>query len=237
MDQDPGCPPPAAGLYVVAPPIGNRADLSARARETLASCDRIACENTPSLRRLLQGMAALPPSVTYHEGNEAAQAERVADWVADGQRVALVSEAGTPGVSDPGFRAVRACRRRGLPVFPVPGPCAVVAALSVSGLPSDGFLFLGFLPAKRAARLHSFERFRDFPYTVIYYESTHRILAFLEDLGSVVGGERCVFLGRELTKMHETTMAGPLEQVRASLAAGSRKGEFVVCVAKPGYAL
>lgn len=222
-------------LRVVATPIGNRGDLSPRAREALMTVDAIACEDTRTLARLFEEGKPAAQLIPYHEHNEAAVAEALATRVERGERVAVVSEAGTPALSDPGFRVVRECHRKGLRVTPIPGPCAAIAALSASGLPSDGFLYLGFLPAKSAARLRVFAEYKDFPYTLIFYESTHRILAFLENLQEVMGPDRTVCVARELTKLYETILTGTVADVSARLKAGSQKGEFVVLVAKQGY--
>ena len=137
----------------------------------------------------------------------------------------------------PGFRLVRECRRRKIPVVPVPGPSAVIAALAASGLPSDGFLFLGFLPSRRSARLRCFERFADFEYSLIFYESRYRILAFIDDLVHILGPDRYICVARELTKQHETIIVGSASEVRADLDAGGLKGEFVVVVAKKDFTL
>ena len=225
-------------LYVIATPIGNRGDFSPRAVETLRSCDLIAVEDTRKVRRLLDPHGSFSaPLQAYHEHNELALAPRLADRIAAGQRVALLSEAGTPAVSDPGFRLVRECRRRGLPVSPIPGPSAAVAALSVSGLPSDGFLFLGFLPPKGAARRRIFEQYRDFPHTLIFYESTHRILKFLDDVVAVLGEDRILCVAREITKQYETILTGPAQDLANTFNSQSTKGEFVVLIAKAGFAL
>jgi 16S rRNA (cytidine1402-2'-O)-methyltransferase len=227
----------SATLHLVATPIGNLGDFSPRAVETLRSCDAIACEDTRKVLRLLQPHDIRKPLLAYHEHNEQSMAPVLAERLANGASIALVCEAGTPAISDPAFRLVRLCRARGLPVSPVPGPCAAIAALSVSGLPSDAFLFLGFLPPKSAARKRSFETHRNAPYTLIFYESTHRIEKFLSDLLETLGPQRTIALAREMTKLHETFYIGTVAQVRESLAEGSQKGEFVVCIAREGYAL
>ncbi len=224
-------------LYVVGTPLGNREDLSARAARVLAEADVIACEDTRTSQRLLEPLGVKARLVAYHEHNEQQQALALADLVAAGRSVALISDAGMPAVSDPGFRVVRECRRRGLPVSPIPGPTAAMTALAASGLPSDGFLFLGFLPPKSAARQRTFEQYRDFPYTLLFYESTHRIEKFLEDIITVLGPQRCVCVGRELTKLHETFYTGPAARVLEDLRKGSSKGEFVVLLAKEGYSI
>lgn len=224
-------------LFVVGTPIGNREDLSPRAVRVFAEVDYIACENTFKARRILEPNGISTRTVVYHEHNEARQAVEIADDVASGRRVALISEAGMPGVSDPGFRVVRECRARGLDVSPVPGPTAAMSALAASGLPSDSFLFLGFLPPKKSARVRTFEQYKEAPFTLIFYESTHRIEKFLSDAVEVFGPDRCVCVAREMTKIHETFHVGPASAVRGELSKGSTKGEFVVLIAKDGYAL
>ena len=161
--------PQPGHLYVVATPIGNLADLTDRARALLGAVDLIACEDTRTTGALLHRLGLHKDLVPYHEHNEAEAAERLAELVGQGKSVAVVSDAGTPGLSDPGFRIVRACRRRALPVVPVPGPSALAAVLSAAGLPTNGFLFAGFLPAKSAARIAFLEKYRDFDYTLALY--------------------------------------------------------------------
>jgi len=224
-------------LYLVGTPIGNREDLSPRAARILSQCDAIACEDTRSSQSLLAPLGIHRPLIAYHEHNELEKAAALADRVAAGEKIALITDAGMPAVSDPGFRVVRECRRRGLAVTPIPGPTAAMSALAVSGLPSDSFLFLGFLPAKTSARKKSFEEIRNLPVTVIYYESTHRIAAFVEDVIAVLGPDRCICLAREITKMHETFYCGRASEVLARLVKGSTKGEFVAMIAKEGYSL
>ena len=228
---EPGC------LYVVATPIGNLKDLSTRAVAILTGSDVIACENTRKARRLLDPFGIKTEVILCNEHNEKRQANTIADMVASGKSVALISEAGTPCISDPGFRVVRECRRRGLPVAPVPGPSAGVAALAASGLPSNGYLFVGFLPARKSARRRFFEKYRDFEYTLVFYESTHRIDAFLDDFVDTLGPQRTICLAREMTKIYETFLVGPASEVRDRLKTGSKKGEFVVLAAKDGYRL
>jgi 16S rRNA (cytidine1402-2'-O)-methyltransferase len=229
--------PEGGCLYLVGTPIGNREDLSPRAARILSEADVIACEDTRTSQAILQPLGVHGMLVAYHEHNEVQQACALADMVASGKKVALVTDAGMPAISDPGFRVARECRRRGLKVIPIPGPTAAMAALAASGLPSDGFLFLGFLPAKTSARRKVFEEYRDFQFTLIFYESTYRIVAFMEDLFAVLGPERTVCVAREITKLHETFYAGKSAEVIAALQKGSVKGEFVVMIAKNGYSL
>jgi 16S rRNA (cytidine1402-2'-O)-methyltransferase len=234
MESDQSLKP---GLYLIGTPIGNRADWSERARAVLRQAQLIACEDTRHARKLLDPLELKVPLVAYHEHNETTQAERLADAVATGQVVALMTDAGMPGISDPGFRAVRSCRRRGLPVIPIPGPVAFTTAWAASGLPTDSIVFLGFLPPKSAARRRTLEEYRNSQATLGCYESTHRIHKFLDEIVDVLGPDRCICVARELTKFHETIHTGPAESVRAAVLAGSSKGEFVVLIAKEGYTL
>jgi 16S rRNA (cytidine1402-2'-O)-methyltransferase len=224
-------------LYVVATPIGNLADLGERAAAILRSVDVVACEDTRTTRVLLDRIGAHKETVSYHEHNEQARAPLLCDRLAAGASIALVSDAGTPGLSDPGFRVVRECRRRGLPVVPVPGPSALLALLAAAGLPTNAFFFAGFLPPKTAARRAFLERHRDTPHTVALYESCHRITAFVDEIAEVLGPGRVIAVGKELTKLHERILAGTVSEVQAQLGAIAAKGEFVVLVAPPGFRL
>ena len=224
-------------LYVVATPIGNMTDVSERARAILGSVDLVACEDTRTTGSLMQRLGLRRDLAPYHEHNEAAAAERLAELLASGKSIALVSDAGTPALSDPGFRLVRACRRRGLPVVPVPGPSAVTAALSASGLPTNGFLYLGFLPPKSSARTKCFEKYRSFEYTLAIYESGHRIAAAVAEVEATLGPARTICVAKEITKLHETFLVGPAAQVRARLARTSPKGEFVLLIAPADFVL
>lgn len=225
------------GLYVVGTPIGNRSDLGARAADTLRQVSLIACEDTRTARKLLDPLGTSATLVAYHEHNETEQAERLAERIAEGAAIALISDAGMPAISDPGFRVVRMCRARRLPVFAVPGPTALTTALAVSGLPTDRFYYFGFLPPKSAARRRCFEEHRAFEATLVFYESTHRILKFLDDVLAVLGPDRIVSVARELTKLFETVHTGPVGEVRELLSTRSSKGEFVVMIAKADYTL
>ena len=229
--------PQPGHLYVVATPIGNLADLTERARAILGNVDLIACEDTRTTGGLLTRYGLRRDLVAYHDHNETEVAERLADQLAAGKSIALVSDAGTPAISDPGFRLVRACRRRGLPVVPVPGACAVAAVLSASGLPTNGFLFAGFLIAKTAARTAFLEKYRDFEFTLALYESCHRINKFAEEIVEKLGPDRVVCIAREVTKLHETFLIGRAADVRDRLLKGSLKGEFVVLIAPVDFVL
>jgi 16S rRNA (cytidine1402-2'-O)-methyltransferase len=175
--------------------------------------------------------------IAYHDHNEVEVADKLADLIAQGRSVAVVSDAGTPGLSDPGFRVVRACRRRKLPVVPVPGASALVAVLSAAGLPTNGFFFAGFLPPKTAARTAFLEKYRDFAYTLALYESCHRIDKFADEIVAVLGPDRVVCIAKEVTKVHETFFIGPAGDVRDRLAKASLKGEFVVLIAPRDFTL
>lgn len=229
--------PQAGRLYLVATPIGNMADLSERARALLSNVDLVACEDTRTSGTLLSRLGISRELVAYHEYNEQEAAERLVQQLQAGKSVAVITDAGTPGLSDPGFRAARACRRRGIPVVPVPGACALVSVLSASGLPTNGFFFAGFLPPKTAARRAFLEKYRDFGYTLAVYESCHRIIAFSEEIAEVLGSERVVCIAREVTKIHETFLVGSSAEVRDKLAKSSAKGEFVVLVAPSDFVL
>ena len=223
---------PQAGLYVVATPIGNLEDISYRAVRVLSEADLIAAEDTRHSRVLLSHYNIGTELQAFHEHNEAQLEGRILERIAAGQAVALVSDAGTPLISDPGYRLVRAAREAGLPVFSVPGPSAVTAALSVAGLPPDRFAFEGFLPAKAAARKKKLETLRHEPRTLVFFESSHRIEAALADMAEVFGGQRPAALCRELTKKFETVLRYPLADLVKALAGDSNqgRGEFVVIV-------
>jgi len=229
--------PQPGHLYVVATPIGNMADLTERARALLGTVDLIACEDTRTTGTLLARLGLRRELLAYHEHNEIEAAERLVERLAAGASVALASDAGTPGLSDPGFRLVRACRKRGLPVVPVPGPSALAAVLSASGLPTNGFLFVGFLPPKSAARIAFFERHRAFDYTIVLYESCHRIDKAVAEIVATLGGERVLCVAKEVTKLHEAFLVGPAAEVQARLAQTSLRGEFVLVVAPADFVL
>ncbi len=223
----------AAGvLYVVATPIGNLADLTDRAREVLGAADLIAAEDTRRTRQLLTHLGISKRLVSVHEHNESARAEALLQQLNDGQSIALVSDAGTPLISDPGFRLVAAARAAGLSVVPVPGASAAVAALSVAGLPSDRFRFEGFLPARPAARARRIQSLATAAETLVFYVSIHRAADDIEALIEGLGGARRAALFRELTKQHETSYHGSLTEVLRGLVAdpGGSKGELTLVV-------
>ena len=224
-------------LYVVATPIGNLSDISERALETLRSCDLVACEDTRITGAMLRKFGIEKEMFVNEDSRERGVAPLLLERLKAGKNVALVSDAGTPCISDPGFRIVRACRACGVKVVPVPGACAFASVLSASGLPSDSFLFVGFLPAKTAARKNFFEKYADFGHTLIFYESPYRIEKFVDDALEVFGGDRIVCVAKEISKMFERFFVGRLADVAAELKKSSTKGEFVVIVAPDGFTL
>lgn len=226
-DEKPGV------LWVVATPIGNLNDFPPRAREVLEQCDVIAAEDTRHSGRLLKHFGITTKQVSVHEHNEEKRVPYLIKRLAAGESVALVSDGGTPLISDPGFRLVRAAREAGIGVFPVPGPCAAVAALSVAGLPTDRFWFEGFLPAKAMARNHRLEALRMLTGTLVFYETPQRVLKTLEAMGDVLGADREAVVCRELTKLHETTLVGTLSSLRRQIAGDEEqlRGEMVLVVA------
>jgi len=223
-------------LWIVATPIGNLDDLSARAQAILRQVDLVAAEDTRHSAALLQHYAISTRRVALHEHNEREASADLVQKMRDGAQIALISDAGTPLVSDPGFRLVRAAREAGIVVSPVPGACAAIAALSVAGLPSDRFVFEGFLPAKSAARRAHLNALSGETRTLIFYESSHRIVEALDDLAAVFGGDRHAVVARELTKLFETVLDGALADLTARIKADAnqQRGEFVVLVAGAG---
>ncbi len=223
----------AASLYLVATPIGNLEDITLRALRVLreeASC--IACEDTRQTQKLLDHYGIKKPLLSYHEHNEAARSDELTERMAQGESVALVSDAGTPLISDPGFRLVSAAIKKGFPVVPIPGVSAALAALAASGLPTDQFRFVGFLPAKAGARCRFFEETRSEQGTLIAYESPHRILESLEDL-TRISANRPIVLARELTKIHEEFVRGTAAEVLAQLQTrASVKGEITLVIGR-----
>lgn len=219
-------------LHIVATPIGNLGDISARALEVLASVDAICAEDTRHTRQLLSHFGMERPLLALHQHNEDAQAAQLVARLWTGESLALVSDAGTPLVSDPGFRLVRAAREAGVRVSPVPGACAAIAALSVAGIASDRFAFEGFLPAKSGARRERLARLAAETRTLIFYESAHRIEESLVDFVAAFGPDRHAVLARELTKLFETVLDGGLATLLANVQAdpNQRKGEFVLVV-------
>ncbi len=223
----------AGALYVVATPIGNLADIGARAVETLGSVDLIAAEDTRHTAGLLSHLGLKKPLLSLHTYNESSRTGQLLAALAQGRSVALVSDAGTPLISDPGFPLVRAAREAGFRVIPVPGPSALIAALSVSGLPCDRFVFEGFLPARAGPRRARLEALAMESRTLVFYESPHRIEATIEAMAEIMGAGREAVLLRELTKTFEQIHAAPLAEMRQWLAsdADHRRGEFVIVLA------
>ncbi len=220
-------------LFVVATPIGNLEDLTPRARQTFAEVDLIAVEDTRHTGRLLSHIGVKTRLLALHDHNEDEAVVRVIAALQSGQSVALVSDAGTPLVSDPGYKLVRAAHQYGIAVSPIPGASAVTAALSIAGLPTDRFCFEGFLPAKKAARETVLDSLTRETRTLVFFASVHRIAETLGDICEAFGDERPAFVGRELTKMHEQCLRGTLGSLRDSVDDGTivGKGEFVVVVA------
>ena len=218
-----------ACLYLVATPIGNLEDITLRALRILKEVDQIACEDTRHTQKLLSHYNIQKPLVSYHEHNELTRAPELVLAMEKGAQVALVSDAGVPLVSDPGYRLVTLCLRHHLPVVPVPGPSALLAALSASGLPNDEFLFAGFLPARSSERRRALERFRIEDRTIIFYEAPHRIEETLADAREILG-DRPACLAREVTKLHEEFRRAPLSELLASVEEKPVRGEITLLV-------
>ncbi len=223
---------PPGRLYVVATPIGNLGDMSDRARDTLTSCVLIAAEDTRHTGVLLKHFAISTPMVSLHDHNEERRAPELVARLQSGANIALVSDAGTPAISDPGYDLVRACVTAGIEVVAIPGPCALVAALSIAGLPTDRFCFEGFLPARGAARRARLAGLASEPRSLVFYESPHRVKDMLEDCAEGFGGERPAAVAREITKLHETCYRGTLAVLAARAAAEPEfgRGEIVLVV-------
>lgn len=219
--------PLPGGLYIVATPIGNLSDVTLRALHVLSHADVIYCEDTRMSARLLQHYAIEAKTLPFHEHNEDAERSRVLERLEAGQRVALISDAGTPLIADPGFKLVRACARQRLPVYSIPGPCAAVAALAAAGLPTDQFTFAGFLPAKQAARRTRLAELKNIAGTLVLYETPQRASQALSDMADVLGARQAV-VARELTKLHEEVARGTLQDLAVALAARDVKGEIVL---------
>lgn len=225
--------PPA--LYVVATPIGNLGDISLRALDVLRQADVVACEDTRHARHLLDHHGIRTSLLAVHQHNENEAAQALIERIAQGQRVALISDAGTPGVSDPGARAVAAVRAAGQTVVPIPGASAAITALSAAGLSEQHFLFVGFLPAKASARKTALEKLVAVDAALVFYEAPHRIDETVADMLAVLGGERELVVARELTKLFEQIVRMPLAEAAQWFAADSnrRRGEFVMIVTAP----
>lgn len=222
----------SGALYVVATPIGNLEDISARALRVLREADFIAAEDTRHTGQLLRYFGIETPLLSLHEHNERARLERIVELLREGKTVALVSDAGTPLISDPGFPLVRELRRQGLPVVPVPGSSSLLAALSVAGLPTDRFAFEGFLPAKTASRRERLQALAREERTLAFFEASHRVAETLADMAAIFGGERPAVVARELTKRFEEIRDATLHELTVWLGADSKRqrGEFVILV-------
>ncbi|WP_120513386.1 16S rRNA (cytidine(1402)-2'-O)-methyltransferase [Photobacterium salinisoli] len=233
MSETNSCSVDVATLYIVPTPIGNLADITHRALDVLANVDLIAAEDTRHTSRLLSHFAISTRTFALHDHNEQQKADVLIEKLRQGSSIALVSDAGTPLISDPGYHLVTRCRQAGVKVVPLPGACAVITALSASGLPSDRFSFEGFLPAKSKGRQDTFRELIEDPRTLIFYESPHRILDSLTDMQAVLGPERHVVLARELTKTFETIHGAPLGELIPWLGEDSNRirGEMVLLVA------
>jgi 16S rRNA (cytidine1402-2'-O)-methyltransferase len=220
-------------LYVVATPIGNLEDITLRALRVLKEVDLIACEDTRQTRKLLDHYGIQTRTISYHEHNEMTRAAELIVKLEQGGRLALVSDAGMPSISDPGYRLITLAIRHHVPVIPIPGASAFVAALAASGLPTDSFKFNGFLPVRSGERRDELEKVRDAMRTIIYYEAPHRILETLEDVVDIMGGSRHVVVAREVTKLHEEFLRGRADEVLEQLRErGEVKGEITLLIGR-----
>lgn len=222
----------SVALYIVPTPIGNLGDMSSRAIEVLNQVSLIACEDTRHSGKLLSHFGIITKTTALHDHNERARAQWIVDQLAAGLSIALISDAGTPLISDPGYHLVSHVRQSGFNVIPLPGPCAAITALSASGLPSDRFTFEGFLPSKEKARADKLLALKEDPRTLIFYESPHRIEHSLTTMVEVLGGDRHVVMAREVTKTFETFLSGPVSEVLAKVSTdlNQQKGEIVLMV-------
>jgi 16S rRNA (cytidine1402-2'-O)-methyltransferase len=225
----------AGTLYVIGTPIGNLADLTYRAETTLKAVDLIAAEDTRTSRKLLGHYNISTPLVAYHDNNEINQAKKLFDKLNKGDSIAIISDAGTPGISDPGYRIVNLASKENIEVVTIPGPSAVTAALSVSGMPTDHFYFEGFLPPKKGRKTR-FELLESLPATVVIFESPQRVIRTLKDIHNY-WGNRIISVCRELTKIYEETLLGTVTDAEIYFSKSKPKGEFVLLVAKKGYTL
>ena len=222
-------------LYVVATPIGNLADLTFRAETTLKSVNLIAAEDTRTSRKLLMHYNIDSPLIAYHDNNEISQAKQLVKKLKNGDSIAIISDAGTPCISDPGYRIVNLARKENIEVLTIPGPSAVTAALSISGIPTDHFYFEGFLPPKKGRKTR-FELLESLPATVVIFESPQRVIRTLKDIHNY-WGDRIISVCRELTKMYEETFLGSVTDAGLYFSKSKPKGEFVLLVSKKGYTL
>jgi 16S rRNA (cytidine1402-2'-O)-methyltransferase len=216
-------------LYLVATPIGNLSDISTRVIETLIAVDVVACEDTRHTQKLLNHLGIKAKTVSYHEHNEQERAIELAKKLADGMSIAVVSDAGTPGINDPGYHLVQKAIEDGSPVVPIPGPAAFVSAVIVSGLPTDSIFFGGFLPAKKGERRKRLEEISSIPATLAFYETPHRIVAALSDCLDILG-DRDASFSREITKLHEETIRGKISFLITRISSAKPRGEFVLVI-------
>ncbi|HEU5414556.1 MAG TPA: 16S rRNA (cytidine(1402)-2'-O)-methyltransferase [Candidatus Angelobacter sp.] len=219
-------------LYVVATPIGNLEDITYRAVRILREAGLIACEDTRHTRKLLDHYSIEGKLVSYHEHNEPERAQELVERLLEGVSVAQVSDAGMPGISDPGYRVIKLAIENGIPVVPVPGPSALIAALAASGLPTDAFEFRGFLPAKSGQRRTELESIRPREHTMIFYEAPHRIHEAINDIVAVLGPERPIVIARELTKVHEEFLRGTVREIAENIRDRELKGEITILIGK-----
>jgi len=223
----------APGLYLVGTPIGNLEDITLRALRVLKQAEVIACEDTRQTQKLLKHYGITTRTTSYHEHNEMTRAAELMAELEQGARIALVTDAGMPGISDPGFRLIRVAIRQGVPVVPVPGASAFLSALVASGLATDSFGFSGFVPAKKGQRRKALEQVKDSPRTQVFYEAPHRVIEALEDVVEIMGADRYVVVARELTKLHEEFLRGRAADVLGTLRArGEVKGEITLLIGK-----
>lgn len=216
-------------LFIVSTPIGNLGDITLRALETLKSVDLIAAEDTRHTRNLLQHFEIITPLTSYFDHNESFKSKQLVDMMKEGKKIALVSDAGTPGISDPGYRLIHLAKENNIPVTVIPGPCAAIAALSLSGLPAHAFVFEGFLPVKKEGRRKKLASFLDEDRTVIVYESTHRILKALEDIHEVLG-DRTIVVCREISKKFEEVAQGTALELLTRFNQHACRGEIVLLI-------
>ena len=222
-------------LIIVPTPIGNLGDISYRAIEALKSCDVILCEDTRVCSKLLKFVGITKKLITYRDDNEQKQISLILSLINDGYSVCLTTDAGTPCISDPGYRIVNACRKNNIQIEVLTGPCAAITALSASGMPTNGFLFVGFLSNKSSARRNFFEKYKNFEYSIIFYESCHRIQKFIEDAYLVLGGNRTICVAKEITKLHELFITGKLYEALEKIKQTPQKGEFVIIIAPQSF--
>ena len=219
-------------IYLVATPIGNLEDITLRALRILKEADLIACEDTRQTQKLLNHFGITTPTISYHEHNEAARAKELAAQAQQGRTIAIVSDAGMPAISDPGYRIVLQALERKVPVIPIPGPSALLAGLAASGLPTDSFRFHGFLPARQGQRRRILEEIRLSSQTEVFYEAPHRVVETLQDIVEVLGPSRPVVIARELTKLHEEFLRGRAQDLFAQLQQKEVRGEITLLIGK-----